>query len=165
VTEPFWKVIPLDKMDAAQWESLCDGCARCCLVKLEDEDTGSIYNTDVGCTLLDKEDCRCGDYANRAAKVPDCVVLTPQKIPELKWMPPSCAYRLVAEGKDLLWWHPLVSGDPGTVEQAGISVKGRVAALEHEVELFAMPDHMVSWPAKWPKAAKKKPIQAKVDEK
>jgi uncharacterized cysteine cluster protein YcgN (CxxCxxCC family) len=151
----FWKTTSLDDMTTAQWESLCDGCARCCLIKLEDEDTGEIYSTHVGCTLLDRANCRCSDYANRAEKVADCVVLTPQKVRDLNWLPPTCAYRLVANKQDLPWWHPLVSGDPSTVEKAGISVKGRVPVLEHEVNLLDMPDQIVSWPGKWPKAAKK----------
>src|SRR5688572_28711526 len=107
-------------MTASEWESLCDGCGRCCLVKLEDEDTGQIDYTDVACTLLDGDSCRCRDYANRQRKVADCVRLTPAAVRSLSWLPPTCAYRLVAEGQGLPWWHPLVSGDPETVHLAGI---------------------------------------------
>src|SRR5271156_3628454 len=103
---PFWRVKTLDEMSPSEWESLCDGCGRCCLVKLEDEDTGRIYFTDLGCKLLRNSDCRCGDYARRQTKVPDCIKLTPETIGELRWLPPTCAYKLLNDGKDLLWWHP-----------------------------------------------------------
>ncbi len=115
---PFWKTRTLEDMTQSQWESLCDGCARCCLNKLEDWDTGEIVWTDVACTLLDGTSCRCKDYDNRATIVPDCIQLTPGEVRTLTWLPPTCAYRLVREGKDLYWWHPLVSGDPETVHQA-----------------------------------------------
>ncbi len=154
--EPFWKTKTLAQMTAREWESLCDGCGRCCLVKLEEEDSGRIYFTDVGCTLLDGEACRCRDYQNRSAKVHDCVRLTARNVPTLNWLPPTCAYRLVGEGKDLAWWHPLVSGDAGTVHAAGISVRGRVAASEDAVGDAALEDHIVSWPLKWPKGARAK---------
>jgi len=132
---PFWQEKTLEEMSPREWESLCDGCARCCLVKLEDEDTGEIHGTDVGCTLLDAGTCRCRDYRNRQRQVSDCVRLTPARVRRLSWLPQSCAYRRLAEGRDLAWWHPLVSGDPNTVHAAGISVRGRVAGLEHEFSL------------------------------
>ncbi|RMF10291.1 MAG: YcgN family cysteine cluster protein [Alphaproteobacteria bacterium] len=119
---PFWKRKTLDEMTRDEWESLCDGCARCCLHKLEDEDTGEIAYTNVTCRLLDLKTCRCTRYAERKRLVPDCVVLDPEKVHELPWMPTTCAYRLLAEGQDLPWWHPLVSGDPETVRTAGIAV-------------------------------------------
>lgn len=122
---PFWKTVPLAEMTSEQWESLCDGCGKCCLVKLIDDVTDDLHYTDVACRLLDCQSCRCADYANRAKLVPDCVQLKPELLEELVWMPSTCAYRLVREGKDLHWWHPLVSGDPGTVHEAGISVRGR----------------------------------------
>jgi hypothetical protein len=128
---PFWKRKTLAQMTAAEWESLCDGCGRCCLVKLEDEDTGKIHFTDVACRLFDSETCRCKDYANRTRKVDDCVQLTPENIGELTWLPKTCAYRMLDEGKDLAWWHPLVSGDPETVVEAGISMRGRTISEEH----------------------------------
>lgn len=121
---PFWKITTLDDMTTAEWESLCDGCARCCLVKLEDEDTAEIYLTRLACALLDGESCRCGDYPNRFAKMPDCVQIDPHTVRTIGWLPDTCAYRMVEEGRDLQWWHPLVSGDPDTVHQAGISVRG-----------------------------------------
>ncbi|MFP1632389.1 YcgN family cysteine cluster protein [Zhengella sp. ZM62] len=131
--EPFWKTIPLEAMSRTQWESLCDGCGKCCLAKLEDEDTGEIYWTSVGCRLFDAGSCRCSDYANRAALVADCVQLTPENVRTIAWLPSTCAYRLVAEGEDLRWWHPLVSGSRETVHQAGVSVRGRVSAFEQDL--------------------------------
>lgn len=125
-TEPFWKTKSLEDMSKDEWESLCDGCGRCCLNKLEDEDTGRFIYTRAACKLLDLESCRCTDYPNRARRVPDCVTLTPEVIDGLGWLPPTCAYRLLDEGKPLPWWHPLVSGRPETVIEAGISVKGQV---------------------------------------
>jgi uncharacterized protein len=152
---PFWQRKTLDEMDQAEWESLCDGCARCCLVKLEDEDDGTILPTDIGCALLDAGSCRCTDYANRSQRVPDCVTLTPQAVRSLNWLPPTCAYRLVADGKDLPAWHPLVSGRHETVIEAGISVKGRVFALEDDLPVEEWPTRIVQWPRRWPKRAKR----------
>lgn len=152
--EPFWRVKPLAAMDAAEWESLCDGCGRCCLVKLEDEDTGQVAYTDVACRLLDTATCRCADYENRSAQVADCVRLTPEAVTSLAWLPPTCGYRLVAEGKDLPFWHPLVSGDPASVAAAGIAVAGKVAGKEDAFGLFELVEHIVSWPVRWPRGAK-----------
>ena len=128
--QPFWKVKPLEALDAAEWESLCDGCGKCCLSKLEDEDSGEIYWTTVACRLLDPQSCGCSDYENRKAKVPDCVRLTPSKVRSIDWLPATCAYRLVGEGRDLAWWHHLVSGSRETVHEAGISIRGRVTAFD-----------------------------------
>lgn len=149
--EPFWKQKSLEQMTAAEWESLCDGCGRCCLVKLEDEDTGAIAYTDVGCTLFDGEACRCRDYAHRDTRVPDCVRLTPQSVRTLRWLPPTCGYRLVAEGRDLPWWHPLVSGDPESVHTAGVSVRGRMSTTEDDLTLAEILDRVVRWPERWPR--------------
>ena len=113
-------------MTREEWESLCDGCGRCCLNKLMEEGSDRTYYTDVGCRLLNTETCRCTDYAHRAEKVKDCVTLTPRNINRISWLPPTCAYRLIADGKDLYWWHPLVSGDPESVHSAGVSVRGKV---------------------------------------
>jgi uncharacterized protein len=110
-------------MTRDEWESLCDGCGRCCLIKLEDEDTGDIHLTRLSCRLLDVGSCRCSNYADRHAHVPDCIAIDPEKVRNLSWLPPTCGYRLVEEGRGLEWWHPLVSGDPGTVHEAGISVR------------------------------------------
>jgi len=121
---PFWKNKSLDELTPDEWESLCDGCARCCLIKLEDEDTGDIHLTRLACRLLDPATCRCSDYANRHTIVGDCVAIDADAVRSLSWLPPTCAYRLRNEGRDLPWWHPLVSGDPETVHEAGISVRG-----------------------------------------
>jgi uncharacterized protein len=150
----FWKTKTLEEMSNAEWESLCDGCARCCLEKLEDEDTGKIYFTHVSCKLLDAGLCACRDYANRSEQVSDCVRLTPANVRTLNWLPPSCAYRMVAEGRDLYWWHPLVSGDPNTVHEAGVSVRGRVQGTENEIADEDLQDHIVKWPAMLPKRAR-----------
>ena len=135
----FWKERKLGEMSPEQWESLCDGCARCCLVKFEEEDTGEILFTRAACKLLELGTCRCSDYENRTSRVPDCVGLDAKNVGELHWLPTTCAYRLVAEGKDLPWWHPLVSGRAESVEEAGISVKGQIVSEEglSEAELVA----------------------------
>jgi uncharacterized protein len=154
---PFWRRKSLADMTSAEWESLCDGCGRCCLNKLEEEDTGRIYYTDVGCRLLDGTTCRCKDYDNRSEAVDDCVRLSADNVAELGWLPPSCAYRLVAEGRDLYWWHPLVSGDPDTVHAAGMSVRGRVGISEADLGEEDYEDRIVSWPSRMPAAARKAP--------
>ena len=142
---PFWQTTPLAEMTSAQWESLCDGCGQCCVLKLEDVDTGHIYYTDVACKLLDCDKASCMNYPERKAHVPDCVLLTPDNLAQLSWMPMSCAYRRLYEGRGLADWHPLVSGDPDTVRQAGISVAGQVIA-EEDVPEHQMPDHIMIWP-------------------
>ena len=141
----FWKK-PLEAMTKGEWESLCDGCGRCCLVKLEDEDTGQIHFTDVTCRLFDAPSCRCVDYSGRKAKVPDCVKLTPKRVREIPWLPPTCAYRLVAEEKDLFAWHHLISGSRETVHEAGISVRGRNGPDEDSISMEAVIDRIVKWP-------------------
>ena len=151
--EPFWRK-KLAEMSQSEWESLCDGCGRCCLVKLEDEDTEEVYFTSVACRLLDAGTCQCSDYANRQAKVPDCIKLTPELIATISWLPATCGYRLVHEGKDLPWWHPLVSGTPETVHEAGVSVRGRVAGMEDEVAVADLPEYMVTWPMRVPRRAR-----------
>lgn len=162
-TEPFWRTKSLEQMTQKEWESLCDGCGRCCLNKLEDADTGATYFTDVACKLLDTDGCRCTDYPNRQKKVPDCVKLTARGVRRIVWLPPTCAYKLLADGGDLFWWHPLVSGDPDTVHAAGVSVRGRVELSENEVPDSQLEGHIVSWPGRVPKAARgrtKRPAQA-----
>jgi uncharacterized cysteine cluster protein YcgN (CxxCxxCC family) len=140
---PFWRTKRLDEMSVAEWESLCDGCGRCCLVRFEDEDTGEVTPTRVSCKLFDADTCRCSNYAQRKRHVPDCIKLTPWNIEALTWMPPSCAYRRIYEGRDLAWWHPLVSGDPQSVHTAGVSIRGQTvseAALDD-------PDDAMDFPA------------------
>ncbi len=141
--KPFWKTKAPADMTRSEWESLCDGCARCCLHKLEDIETAEVVYTNVVCRLLDQGTCSCTKYAERQRLVPDCLVLTPDMIGRLHWMPSTCAYRLLAEGKDLMWWHPLVSGDPNTVHEAGISVRGRVV---DERKAGDLEDYIVDWP-------------------
>lgn len=120
---PFWRTKTLEVMNRDEWEALCDGCGRCCMVKLEDEDTAEIYLTRLSCGMLDVRTCRCKDYPNRFQKMPDCLEIDIARARELSWLPKTCAYRIVGEGGDLPWWHPLVSGTSETVHQAGISVK------------------------------------------
>ena len=153
--EPFWKLKTLGEMTPKQWESLCDGCGRCCLVKFEDEDTGEIAYTDVSCKLLNTGTCRCSDYRNRAKIVDDCVKLTPANVGTLSWLPATCAYRILDEGGDLPWWHPLVSGDPATVVTAGISMRGK-ALSEAEIAPMDLINRI-----KKLKAAKKPPRQSR----
>ena len=138
----FWKTKRLDEMTVAEWESLCDGCGRCCLVRFEDEETGEISPTRVSCKLFDSNSCRCVDYARRKRHVPDCIKLTPWNIEALTWMPPSCAYRRLHEGRDLADWHPLVSGDPESVHRAGVSMRGQTvseAALDDPEDALDFP--------------------------
>jgi uncharacterized cysteine cluster protein YcgN (CxxCxxCC family) len=143
--EPFWRRKTLGEMTRAEWESLCDRCGKCCLLKLHDTATGEVAYTDVACRLLDLRRCRCRHYGQRTQLVHDCIVLTPERLDRLRWMPSTCAYRLLHEGQDLPWWHPLVSGDPEAVHRAGISVRHRVLA-EGEVADDDLEDRIVTWP-------------------
>jgi uncharacterized cysteine cluster protein YcgN (CxxCxxCC family) len=139
---PFWKTTPLAHMTRPQWESLCDGCAKCCLQKLEDVDTREIFFTNVVCDLLDLKTCRCTDYPNRSVRVPSCVTLTVKDLQDPYWLPDTCAYRLLAQGEDLPEWHPLVSGDPDTIVLSGHTVRGRVVP-ESEADDLEM--HLIDW--------------------
>lgn len=146
-SRPYWETKSLQEMNQREWEGLCDGCARCCLNKLEDWDTGKIMWTNVACSLLDDKTCRCKDYENRFQKVPDCVQLTARLVAELSWLPPTCAYRLLDEGKPLYAWHPLISGDPNSVIEAGISVLGRTIP-ENDMPPEQYENHIVKWPGR-----------------
>ena len=130
-------------MNLEEWESLCDGCGQCCLYKIEDEGTAKLFNTSVCCHLLDSSTGQCSDYPVRKAKVPDCHVLTPDKVTELTWLPSTCAYRLVNEGRRLHDWHPLISGEPESVHQAGVSVRGR--PLTPSDRAGDLSDYQVHW--------------------
>ena len=130
-------------MNKEEWESLCDGCGKCCLIKLEDTDTGELKFTEIACRLLDLQACSCSDYSNRTERVPDCLRVTPELANKANWLPSTCAYRLIAEGRELLWWHPLVSGNPDTIHNAEISVRGKVL---HESRQIDPEDHIVTWP-------------------
>ena len=144
--QPFWKSKSLREMSSKEWESLCDGCAKCCLNKLEDWETGEVFWTSIACTLLDDQTCKCKDYANRQQKVPDCIRLSLDNIETLTWLPATCAYRLINESQDLYWWHHLVSGDADTVHLAGISVQSRTLSEDDipvaEYEKYIIDDDM-----------------------
>jgi len=127
-TRPFWQTKSLAEMTPDEWESLCDGCGLCCLIRFEDEASGEIVPTRVSCRLFDQDACQCKDYARRRATVPDCIQLTPRNVGRLKWMPKSCAYRRIHEGRGLANWHPLVSGDPESVHAAGVSIRGQTVS-------------------------------------
>ncbi len=141
---PFWRRKRLEDMTAEEWESLCDHCGRCCLVKLEDEDTGEVHYTTAICALYDRVNGGCRAYAERHRLMPDCVRLTPGSVRTLSWLPPTCAYRLLAEGKDLPSWHPLVSGTRESVVAAGISVLGKVVS-ERDVHIDDLPRLIARW--------------------
>jgi uncharacterized cysteine cluster protein YcgN (CxxCxxCC family) len=154
---PFWQTKTLAEMSKAEWESLCDGCGRCCLNKLEDMDTGEIAWTDIACKMLDGDTCRCRDYRNRRRHVPDCIQLDHENVGGLAWLPPTCAYRLLDEGHDLYWWHPLVSGDAETVHRAGVSVRGRTVSEKDwpaDELIERMGERVVAWPGKRPRRRK-----------
>lgn len=138
----FWQEKSLDQLSTEEWESLCDGCAKCCLYRFEDEDTREIHFTNVHCRLLDTETGACSDYPNRSRRVPDCVTLTLETLEDPYWLPESCAYRLLAEGKDLPAWHPLVSGDPDSVFHAGQSILGRTICEDDADDLE---QHLINW--------------------
>ncbi len=122
--KPFWETKSLREMNRAEWESLCDGCGKCCIHKLEDEETGELHPTNVACRLLDRRTGRCSDYKHRKAHVPECVRLTPEKLDDIDWLPSTCAYLLLHHGEALPDWHPLITGDPESVHAAGMSVRG-----------------------------------------
>ena len=140
--DPFWKKKKLTEMSPQEWESLCDGCAKCCLYRLEDEDTHQVYFTNVHCRLLDTEHGRCTDYENRSQRVSDCVTITPAVLEDPYWLPRTCAYRLIAEGQDLPAWHPLLTGDTLTVVRAGHRVCNRTVCEDDADELE---NHLVDW--------------------
>lgn len=143
--QPFWETTSLKDMTRKQWESLCDGCALCCLHKLEDEDTEEVYYTDVHCRYMDTANCNCTVYLERQEKVPNCVWLTPDQASEFHWLPDSCAYRVLAEGRKLADWHPLISGDLNSVHEAGVSIKGKGVA-DDQVAEEDWEDHII-WKA------------------
>lgn len=141
--ERFWEQKTLAEMSREEWESLCDGCAKCCLHKLEDEDSGEVFYTKVVCRYMD-DNCRCTEYQRRNELVPNCVWLQPGDVEHFHWLPMTCAYRLVSEGKPLEDWHPLVSGDRDSVHQAGISIQGRALSEEY-VHPDGFDEHVINW--------------------
>jgi len=140
----WWDETPLARLSRTQWEALCDGCARCCLHKLQDEESGEVYYTGVRCRYLDERSCRCSDYANRSRLMPNCIRLSPENTGGLDWLPSTCAYRLRAGGEPLPPWHPLVSGDPESVHAAGVSIRGRSISDEY-VHPEGYDEHIVTW--------------------
>lgn len=150
---PFWRTKTLEQMSQVEWESLCDGCGRCCLHKIR-EDDGSLSFTNVACRLLNPDTGLCRDYTNRRRRVPDCVQLTAREVRQIDWLPPSCAYRRLAEGRDLPSWHPLITGDPDSVARAGASVRGRVLT---EREAGPFEHHVVNWPGRMPRRPRPDP--------
>jgi len=142
--QPYWEVKTLEEMTPEEWEALCDGCGKCCLHKIEDTDSGKVYFTNVACRMLDLSTCQCRDYPHRVECVPECFPLTPEIIRKVNWLPESCAYRRLAEGRSLAWWHPLISGDPKSVHYVGVSILGK-AVSEEEVDLADLEDMVVDW--------------------
>ena len=144
MTDPFWKTKTLEQMTPDEWEAVCDGCAKCCLVKLEDEESGDIAYTRLHCRLLDGQTCRCTNYPKRKQFVPDCVTLTPKAVSEIEWMPDTCAYKLLHRGEPLPPWHHLVSGDRQTIHELGHSVAGQTRS-EDEVDEDDLGDWIIDW--------------------
>jgi uncharacterized cysteine cluster protein YcgN (CxxCxxCC family) len=140
----YWEHKSLSEMSSAEWEALCDGCAKCCLHKLEDADSGEVYYTKVRCQHLVESSCRCTDYVHRSQIVPNCIHLSAEKLADYGWLPSTCAYRLLAEGKPLADWHPLVSGDSESVHRAGVSIRGRAISDEY-VHPDGYDEHIVHW--------------------
>jgi uncharacterized cysteine cluster protein YcgN (CxxCxxCC family) len=140
----WWQTKALAELDPQQWEALCDGCAKCCLHKLEDEDDGEVFYTRVRCRYLDEKSCRCSDYPNRSVLVPNCIRLEPGNVRELDWLPSTCAYRLRARGEPLADWHPLVSGRADSVHRAGVSIRGRSISDEY-VHPDGFEEHIIHW--------------------
>ncbi|MCI0733964.1 MAG: YcgN family cysteine cluster protein [Methylococcaceae bacterium] len=141
-TPPFWKSKKLTEMNREEWESLCDGCGKCCLNKLEDEDTGEIFFTSVVCDLIDLKTCRCTRYAERTRLVPDCVDIKSERFVQYDWLPSTCAYRLIAEGRDLPSWHPLISGRRESVHAAGVSIRSYAIRESESSDLL---EHIIEW--------------------
>lgn len=146
IEKDFWKNKSLSEMSSEEWEALCDGCGICCMYKIEDVDTGEIALTSVACRFLDLESITCQLYESRFSAMPTCIKLTPSKVERLGWLPDTCAYRLVLEGKPLPAWHPLVSGDGDTIHQAGISVRNR-AIGESDINMDDLEDYIIDVPA------------------
>ncbi|MEC8633639.1 MAG: YcgN family cysteine cluster protein [Pseudomonadota bacterium] len=144
LTAAYWNTTPLEQLNAEEWESLCDGCGKCCLHKLRDDETDEVFYTRVACRLLDMKSCGCSDYVHRFSKVPDCMDVSKMTASEMKWLPSSCAYRLRSESKPLPEWHPLVSGHAATVLKDPNRIRGRVVS-ETEVPGDKLEDYIIRW--------------------
>ena len=140
----FWETKNLIDMNENEWESLCDKCGKCCVIKLEDLDTQKVHYTNISCKLLCEKSASCKDYENRKSIVPDCIILSPDNLKDLKWMPKTCAYKLLNEGKNLPYWHPLLSGNDKEIVNSGNSVKNRVTN-ENEIKIKNLPDYIFNW--------------------
>ena len=140
----FWETKNLIDMNENEWESLCDKCGKCCVIKLEDFDTQQVHYTNVSCKLLCEKSASCKDYENRKSIVPDCIILSPDNLKDLKWMPETCAYKLLNEGKNLPYWHPLLSGNDKDIVNSGNSVKNRVTN-ENKIKIKDLPDYIFNW--------------------
>lgn len=141
--ERFWEQYPLEELTAEEWEALCDGCGQCCLLKFQDEESGELAVLNLACELLDVHSCRCSDYEHRLERVPECTRLTPERVEEFRWLPHSCAYRRVAEGRKLARWHPLLSGDPERAHRKGVSVRS-FAVTSRGVPEEQYEDHIIA---------------------
>jgi len=144
IVQRWWLQKPLLELSKPEWESLCDGCARCCLYKIQDIDTTELFFTDIACRYLDMGKCTCTDYPNRHVNMPSCIILTPEKVEEINWMPNTCAYRLLTEGKDLIWWHPLITGKKNSTQDARITIN-QFAILEDDDNIDHLEDHVQEW--------------------
>lgn len=142
--DAYWEYKPLAEMNQQEWEGVCDGCGKCCLHKLQCDESDEVYYTDIACGLLDLENCRCSDYSNRLQRVPACLSLSLKDIPNFHWLPESCGYRRLSEGKPLLDWHPLISGSAQSVHEAGVSVLGRCVP-ERGVDEHDYEEHIIHW--------------------
>lgn len=141
--ERFWERYTLEELTTAEWEALCDGCGQCCLLKLHDEESQELAVLNVACQLLDTHTCQCSDYENRFDFVPDCTQLTPELVREFTWLPPTCGYRRVAEGRKLAGWHPLLSNDAERVHRKGVSVRG-YAVSQDDVPDHRLESHIIA---------------------
>ncbi|MEE9354678.1 MAG: YcgN family cysteine cluster protein [Methylococcaceae bacterium] len=142
MNDAFWKEKKLIDMNEQEWESLCDGCGKCCLHKLEDADTGQVFYTSVVCDLNNLDTCRCTKYSERCSLVPDCLDLKQHEFADFNWLPATCAYRLLSHGEDLPDWHPLVSGNPDSIHKAGVSIRSYAMP---ESDIDSLEDHIIEW--------------------
>ena len=143
MSDNWWDTTRLSDLSRDKWEQLCDHCGKCCLLKLEDEDSGDVYYTDIACHLVDENSCKCGDYENRQIVVPDCLRLTPENLEQVQWMPLSCAYRRIMEGRGLPKWHHLVCGDQEEIHCQGMSIRSKFVIESPDLDVE---EHIVEWP-------------------